>query len=1137
MFAEREELVKYVFPQLRKLCEQRSVTCSEIDLRWGIPNEETAEGKVLPICLREIQRCRPYFIGLLGERYGWILDRVPEELIAQEPWLREHQHHSITELEILHGVLNEPKINGYAFFYFRDPKYLNILPKQTSKYYMEDPAEEEICQFGLEEASRRATERRQKLRDLKERIRKKGYPVKQYRDPKAVGEMILQDFTKVIDTLYPEDSTPTLLDREALEHDQYAQARARVYVSRDKYYQQLDAQIDGKGPPLTILGESGIGKSALISTWALRYQDKHPDTLVIKHFIGASAYSADWAEMLRRIMKEIKRNCTITQEIPDPPDQLRLTFANFLQMAAVQRKVVLILDGLNQLVDMDQAPDLVWLPLEIPINIRLILSTLPGRSLEEILRRDWPTMTIVPLTVEERKKLIIDYLAQYTKKLNDTQVQKIAVAEQSANPLYLRTLLEELRIFGIHEQLVERIGFYLAARTVPELFGRILSRYETDYEREYQGLVRETLCYIWGSRRGLSEIELAELLGRNGQPLPRSIWSPFYLACEASLINRSGLLNFSHGFLRQAIQNRYLVAENEQKKYHLLLADYFAALDVNKRQVDELPWQLVQTKEWKRLYELMSNIQFFDRAWENNEFEVKAYWADIERNSFFKMIDGYREVIRNPKKFPIFIWNLGIMLADTGHPSEAYSLQACFADLCRKIGNKDGLETSLGGQAIILQDRGELDAAMALHKEQERICREIGNEEDLQVSLGNQANILYIRGEMETAMALHKEEEQFCRKLSLKDGLQKCLGNQAIILHARGDLDEAMTLFKEKERICRELGNKDSLSICLDNQALILHDRGELEAAMALHKEAERICRELGNKDGIQASLGNQATILQARGELNPAMALFKEQEQICRELDNKKDLQVSLDNQALILRDRGELEAAMALHKEAERICRELGNKDGIQANLGNQANILYIRGELNAAMALFKEQEQICRELGKKKDLQSCLGNQALIIQNRGELDMAMALYKEQEQICRELGNKDSLSISLGNQALILQFRGELDAAITLQKEKERISREIGNKENLSYSLFNQASILQIRGDLNEAMALYQNAERISRELGNIDVLQNILGGQAIILQDRGELDAAMTLYKEQEQICHKLGNPIRFPAGTLD
>ena len=30
---------------------------------------------------------------------------------------------SVTELEILHGVLNNPKMAGRAFFYFRDPKW------------------------------------------------------------------------------------------------------------------------------------------------------------------------------------------------------------------------------------------------------------------------------------------------------------------------------------------------------------------------------------------------------------------------------------------------------------------------------------------------------------------------------------------------------------------------------------------------------------------------------------------------------------------------------------------------------------------------------------------------------------------------------------------------------------------------------------------------------------------------------------------------------------------------------------------------------------------------------------------------------------------------------------------------------
>ena len=36
MNAERDELAKHIFPQLRKLCEQRGVAWADVDLRWGI---------------------------------------------------------------------------------------------------------------------------------------------------------------------------------------------------------------------------------------------------------------------------------------------------------------------------------------------------------------------------------------------------------------------------------------------------------------------------------------------------------------------------------------------------------------------------------------------------------------------------------------------------------------------------------------------------------------------------------------------------------------------------------------------------------------------------------------------------------------------------------------------------------------------------------------------------------------------------------------------------------------------------------------------------------------------------------------------------------------------------------------------
>ena len=122
---ERDLLVKEVFPELRPKCARRYVTFTEVDLRWGIAEAQANEGQVLPFCLAELERSRPYFTGLLGERYGWIPDSIRPKVIAREPWLKEHiqDRTSVTELDILHCVLNNPKMQSHAFFYVRDPTH------------------------------------------------------------------------------------------------------------------------------------------------------------------------------------------------------------------------------------------------------------------------------------------------------------------------------------------------------------------------------------------------------------------------------------------------------------------------------------------------------------------------------------------------------------------------------------------------------------------------------------------------------------------------------------------------------------------------------------------------------------------------------------------------------------------------------------------------------------------------------------------------------------------------------------------------------------------------------------------------------------------------------------------------------
>ena len=143
MHAERDYLVKRVFPELQEWCERRKLRLVDIDLRWGVTEADATRNRnVVQVCLRRIDECRPFFLCLLGQRYGWVPGPadVAEDTFQQfpglEPWVGRA---SVTELEIRHAAVApfhplgpgaEPAAR--AFFYFRDPSYLNDLPDEPA---------------------------------------------------------------------------------------------------------------------------------------------------------------------------------------------------------------------------------------------------------------------------------------------------------------------------------------------------------------------------------------------------------------------------------------------------------------------------------------------------------------------------------------------------------------------------------------------------------------------------------------------------------------------------------------------------------------------------------------------------------------------------------------------------------------------------------------------------------------------------------------------------------------------------------------------------------------------------------------------------------------------------------------------
>ena len=488
-------------------------------------------------------------------------------------------------------------------------------------------------------------------------------------------------------------------------------------------------------------------------------------------------------------------------------------------------------------------------------------------------------MQVELLAPDERKQLISLYLTQHAKSLSPERIDHIASAPQTANPLYLRILLEELRVFGVNKDLEEYINSYLAAGDPSDLYQRILARYEQDYERDHLGLVREVMSLLWAARRGLTEMELLELLGTNGEPLPQAYWSPLYLAAEQSLINISGLLGFSHTYLRQAVEQRYLSAEAVQQSAHLRLADYFAAVELLPRKVDEAPWQLAEAKSWERLYRLMTDLEFARKAWQMDVSIPLQYWSLIEKNSPLNRVTGYQQILNNPDAFDYETAHMIGLLFRAGHPREAAVVFEGLVERCRKTGDRANLPAALGELALVRMECGAGSAVLELLKEQEQVCRELGNQRELAVSLMEQG---HIQDQKYKALELYREAMHISQELGDRNLYQTMLGNEARILLFMDKLDEAMVLLKEQEQTCREQGNREGLGYSFGNQAEVFHRRDDWATELALLEEAEQIFRELGKTYELATCLGNQIRVMAGTSDTSLALRKLEEAEKIC---------------------------------------------------------------------------------------------------------------------------------------------------------------------------------------------------------------------------------------------------------------
>jgi len=529
MQAERDMLRDFVLPKVNEFASQYGYAIEFIDLRWGVDtasiSEEEQNRKILYTCLDEIKRSRPFFIGLIGDRYGWIPPHQDMEAVLKaSQFSLESLSISVTALEIEFGVLSSDSLPICQFYFRKSPDY-TIMQKEFICIYQD------------------STENLDKLEKLKKKIYSRfGAYIKDYTAEvhengltvsKDWADMVAIDLIEKLRQEWGEPSDTPLSWKESEQkiQESFRESHTAYFTGRATDIANITAFCLGDNQVsqlLMIQGEAGSGKSGLLCKVMDEIEDK---CLLLSFCCGISSRSSLVEDMLRYFITML---CGKLAKEDDSDtimkfQDLKARFIELLFIACEKMRVVAVVDALDQFASSDETHRMLWISGQLPANFRLLCSIINGSETDAIKRLDGAIHSVPLISKKDGVAIIHSIAARHHKQIGDAVVEHILKKEtpkgiQAAqNPLYLSLITQDLVMMDRYGH--NKVQKYMnGGISHPEALAKVMQQRidETpcDPENAYLAIlsrlgklvgndfVREVCDMIAVSRRGLRESDL-----------------------------------------------------------------------------------------------------------------------------------------------------------------------------------------------------------------------------------------------------------------------------------------------------------------------------------------------------------------------------------------------------------------------------------------------------------------------------------------------------------------------------------------------------------------------------------------------------------------------------------------------------
>ena len=1154
MQAERDHLRNIVFPKVEEELRKKRIRLETVDLRWGVDtasvNEDEREATILKVCIEEIERCKPFFIGLLGDRYGWV---PPEERItnatAGRKLLLPNKGKSVTALEIEFGVLASSEQLNRSVFYLREPLPYDKLSREKAAKFSDEHDPD------LSEEEKRI--RKEALNNLKKAIKThfesinlqdkaKPYSTDWSNDLKSVvcgleswGDTVVKDILSECEK-HAEDTwgeAPkdqheqelSLMEAFIEEHTHISttitekgEEQIHTFCGRKNLIRELREHLlssdkDNRG--LVLTGESGSGKSAVFSMmYKIMIKE---DCFVLAHSAGISPGAKSVMALLQKWNRQLSGLLGISEEKErqeqEQEKEIRGTeeqrlysgdieksapktgiekmqerFVELVYQASESKRVVLLIDAFDRFESTSRAQYMTWLPDSLSFNIRVLITAITGTEKNAVqYNKGLVTRSIDHFTDEEAREMLHSLGRKQHKSLP---------------PAVGKEILEKLREDGF-KACSSPLWLSLAVN--------ILIVMDADDFEKMSGLkgkgdeqIKSYMLEIVKQFPALPGDLFLDLIKRAARIFGESFTVSLFdfIACSRNGLRESDLELLLPKQTAQAWDPLLFAGLRRWFRVHLVEQGEGHQWNLGHSILRNTLKGKMEPDNFKKMHILISShlltLPVIDTL-----RTTEAMYHLLQPEDKIPAIEYYTSELGNES----LAGATNILSETVTSGEEGLATVAFFPSLIED--RKDFLPGLLGRFIYTLND----DLAQE------------GNLERRFLILNNLKKVIEKRfGSQNPTWGFGYN----------KAGLYEKLGS---IHQAMGHMEEARKYFEEELILSKELyesnprneSMKNGIAISYEKLGDIHKSMGHMEEALKYFEKDLELTKELYEsnprneslKNGLAVSYEKLGDIHQSMGHMGRALKYFENYNQLEKELYEsnprneslKHGLAISYEKLGDIHQSMGQMEEALKYFEKRSLIGKELYESNPRKESLKNGLAISYSKlgdinmeiGQTEEALRCFEKRSELAKELYEvnpnneslKSGLAISYERLGSIFQLMGHMEKALNYFEKDHRLIQELYEANQLSESLKNGLAISYSKlgeihkamGHMEDALKYFEKFNHLSNELCEANHLSESLKNVHAISYEKlGDIHQAMGHMEEALKYFEK--NLEIMKDL-------------------------------------------